>query len=151
KVPTMLRHDFRRTAVRNLVNASARARGHEGHRPQDPGRVRSVSHREPERPTGGGAMAGRGAGRGSELSGETSGNTDRRDPRTPPRNSLKRWWTMQDLNLRPPACEAGALPTELIVRAHDSTVGAAQVNPARLAAARRPRRERTMGAHRPCL
>jgi hypothetical protein len=24
---------------------------------------------------------------------------------------------MQDLNLRPPACEAGALPTELIVRA----------------------------------
>ena len=27
------------------------------------------------------------------------------------------WWTMQDSNLRPPACEAGALPTELIVRA----------------------------------
>jgi hypothetical protein len=26
---------------------------------------------------------------------------------------------MQDLNLRPPACEAGALPTELIVRACD--------------------------------
>ena len=28
---------------------------------------------------------------------------------------------MQDLNLRPPACEAGALPTELIVRALEST------------------------------
>ena len=27
------------------------------------------------------------------------------------------WWTMQDLNLRPLACEASALPTELIVRA----------------------------------
>jgi hypothetical protein len=26
---------------------------------------------------------------------------------------------MQDLNLRPPACEAGALPTELIVRARN--------------------------------
>ena len=28
---------------------------------------------------------------------------------------------MQDLNLRPPACEAGALPTELIVRVGKST------------------------------
>ena len=35
----------------------------------------------------------------------------------PPRFQRIGWWTMQDLNLRPPACEAGALPTELIVRA----------------------------------
>jgi hypothetical protein len=26
------------------------------------------------------------------------------------------WWSMLDLNQRPPACEAGALPTELIDR-----------------------------------
>src|SRR5262249_22203882 len=31
------------------------------------------------------------------------------------------WWTMLDLNQRPPACEAGALPTELIVRVRKST------------------------------
>ena len=27
-----------------------------------------------------------------------------------------KWWSMLDLNQRPPACEAGALPTELIDR-----------------------------------
>ena len=36
---------------------------------------------------------------------------------TPLRERRLKWWTMQDLNLRPPACEAGALPTELIVQA----------------------------------
>jgi hypothetical protein len=44
------------------------------------------------------------------------------------------WWTMQDLNLRPPACEAGALPTELIVRAW---------NPNDLGATRQPPRAPT--------
>ena len=28
----------------------------------------------------------------------------------------REWWSMLDLNQRPPACEAGALPTELIDR-----------------------------------
>ena len=47
-VPGRLRHDFRRTAVRNMVNARrARARRHEGHRAQDARRVRSLPHREP--------------------------------------------------------------------------------------------------------
>ena len=32
-----------------------------------------------------------------------------------------KWWTTQDLNLRPPACEAGALPTELVVHGQDVT------------------------------
>ena len=45
---------------------------------------------------------------------------------TPPRDSSTQWWTMQDLNLRPPACEAGALPTELIVRAPERYTGPAQ-------------------------
>src|SRR5215475_11965218 len=43
-----------------------------------------------------------------------------RDPAPPPPRARK-WWTMLDLNQRPPACEAGALPTELIVRARKST------------------------------
>ena len=45
---------------------------------------------------------------------------------TPPPDSSTQWWTMQDLNLRPPACEAGALPTELIVRAPERYTGPAQ-------------------------
>jgi hypothetical protein len=32
------------------------------------------------------------------------------------RNPASEWWSMLDLNQRPPACEAGALPTELIDR-----------------------------------
>jgi hypothetical protein len=36
-------------------------------------------------------------------------NAGRRAPRL-------KWWSMLDLNQRPPACEAGALPTELIDR-----------------------------------
>ncbi len=28
---------------------------------------------------------------------------------------LKKWWALRDLNPRPPACKAGALPTELSV------------------------------------
>jgi len=38
-VPGMLRHDFRRMAVRNMVNAGGGARRHDGHRPQDARRV----------------------------------------------------------------------------------------------------------------
>ena len=37
-------------------------------------------------------------------------------PHRPLISSRFPWWTMQDLNLRPLACEASALPTELIVR-----------------------------------
>src|SRR5262245_56494201 len=43
--------------------------------------------------------------------------TARPDSQSPHPSRGEQWWTMQDLNLRPPACEAGALPTELIVRA----------------------------------
>jgi hypothetical protein len=38
------------------------------------------------------------------------------------------WWTMQDLNLRPLACEASALPAELIVRAGNLHTYEAAVN-----------------------
>lgn len=51
----MLRHDFRRTTVRNMVNrGGARAGGDEDHRLQDPGRVRPLPHRQPGGPPGGG-------------------------------------------------------------------------------------------------
>ena len=43
--------------------------------------------------------------------------TARHKEETPLQERRFEWWTMQDLNLRPPACEAGALPTELIVQA----------------------------------
>jgi hypothetical protein len=43
----MLRHDFRRTAVRNIVNRRARAGGHEDHRAQDPSRLRPLPYRQP--------------------------------------------------------------------------------------------------------
>lgn len=35
--------------------------------------------------------------------------------------SRQQWWRIQDLNLRPLACDSSALPTELVVHAWEST------------------------------
>ena len=65
---------------------------------------------------GRGWLRGGPAGSGT-IARHTAEATDGRPVASPCRG----WWTMQDLNLRPPACEAGALPTELIVRPVEST------------------------------
>ena len=40
-------------------------------------------------------------------------NTGKEKPYNPRETRLIRWWDLPDLNRRPPACEAGALPAEL--------------------------------------
>ncbi len=48
----MIRHDFRRTAVRNMVTGDIPTFGHDGHGPSDLLGVRSMPHREPGGPSG---------------------------------------------------------------------------------------------------
>jgi hypothetical protein len=66
-----LRHDFRRTAVRNMVNGGPRARGDESDGASHPGCLRQVSHREPggspgRRPEADGHVFGHTGGVGAE-------------------------------------------------------------------------------------
>ncbi len=63
-VPGMLRHDMRRSAVRNMVTRDGRPRagGDADYGAQDPSRVRHLPHRLPWRSPGGGPEDG---GRGS--------------------------------------------------------------------------------------